>query len=136
MFSADAAESFEPNRLIINIQPEEGIILKFQAKEPGTGMRLSPVTMNFSYNDAFHAPSREAYETLLQEVINGDTTLFMRDDQERVAWSIIEPLLDAWEARPSNTFPNYSAGTFGPEAADTLLARDGRSWHNPMLFSS
>ena len=92
--------------------------------------------MNFGYNEAFHAPSREAYETLLQEVINGDTTLFMRDDQERVAWSIIEPLMDAWQARPANTFPNYSAGTWGPEAADMLLARDGRSWHNPMLFGN
>ncbi len=136
MFSADAADNFEPNRLIINIQPEEGIILKFQAKEPGAGMRLSTVSMGFDYTEAFHAPSREAYETLLQEVIAGDTTLFMRDDQERVAWGIIEPLLEAWQTRPANTFPNYSAGTWGPEAADMLLARDGRSWHNPMVYQS
>ena len=136
MFSADAADNFEPNRLIINIQPEEGIILKFQAKEPGAGMRLSTVSMGFDYGEAFHAPSREAYETLLQEVINGDTTLFMRDDQERVAWNIVEPLLEAWQSRPANTFPNYSAGTWGPEASDMLLARDGRSWHNPMLFGN
>lgn len=132
MFDAQASESFEPNRLIINIQPEEGIILKFQAKEPGAGMRLSTVSMGFDYENTFTASSREAYETLLQEVISGDTTLFMRDDQERVAWNIVEPLLEAWQSRPSNAFPNYSAGTWGPEAADMLLARDGRSWANPM----
>lgn len=132
MFAADAIESFEPNRLIINIQPDEGIILKFMAKEPGTGMNLSTVAMGFDYDKTFQASSREAYETLLQEVISGDTTLFMRDDQERVAWKIVEPLLNAWQSRPSNTFPNYSAGTWGPEAADMLLARDGRSWANPM----
>lgn len=132
MFAAEATESFEPNRLIINIQPDEGIILKFQAKEPGSGMSLSTVSMGFDYSKTFQASSREAYETLLQEVICGDTTLFMRDDQERVAWNIVEPLLNAWQARPSNTFPNYSAGSWGPEAADMLLARDGRSWANPM----
>ena len=132
MFDADASESFEPNRLIINIQPEEGIILKFQAKEPGAGMRLSTVSMGFDYDATFKSSSREAYETLLQEVISGDTTLFMRDDQERVAWNIVEPLLEAWQSRPSNAFPNYSAGSWGPEAADMLLARDGRSWANPM----
>ncbi len=134
MFAADATESFEPNRLVINIQPDEGIILKFQAKEPGTGMNLSTVSMGFDYNKTFQASSREAYETLLQEVISGDTTLFMRDDQERVAWNIVEPLLKAWQSRPSNTFPNYSAGSWGPEAADMLLARDGRSWANPMYI--
>jgi len=136
MFSADVTDIFEPNRLVINIQPEEGIILKFQAKEPGSGMRLSTVSMGFDYSQAFHAPSREAYETLIQEVICGDTTLFMRDDQERTAWNIVEPLLDAWEARPANTFPNYSAGTWGPEVSDILLARDGRSWHNPMMYQA
>ena len=134
MFDANASESFEPNRLIINIQPDEGIILKFQAKEPGAGMRLSTVSMGFDYEGTFTSSSREAYETLLQEVISGDTTLFMRDDQERVAWNIVEPLLEAWASRPSNAFPNYSAGSWGPEAADMLLARDGRSWANPMLI--
>ncbi|MDR3687784.1 MAG: glucose-6-phosphate dehydrogenase [Fimbriimonas sp.] len=136
MFANDVPDLLEPNRLIINIQPEEGIILKFQAKEPGTGMRLSTVSMGFDYNQAFHAQNREAYETLIQEVVWGDTTLFMRDDQERAAWTIIEPLLDAWESRPANTFPNYSAGSWGPEVSDILLARDGRSWHNPMMYQS
>ncbi len=132
MFPPQATDNFEPNRLIINIQPEEEIVLRFQAKEPGSGMRLRAVSMDFNYGEAFHAQSREAYETLLQEVIEGDTTLFMRSDQEHAAWEIIDPILQLWEGHSSSSFPNYSAGTWGPEVADMLLARDGRSWHNPM----
>ncbi|AIE87463.1 glucose-6-phosphate dehydrogenase [Fimbriimonas ginsengisoli] len=132
MFPPESSEVFEPNRLIINIQPEEGIIMRFQAKEPGAGMRLRTVSMEFDYAEAFHATNREAYETLLQEVIEGDQALFMRDDQERVAWKLIEPLLDHWQVSPASHFPNYVAGTWGPESADMMLARDGRSWYNPM----
>ena len=131
MFPNDAADVFEPNRLIINIQPEEGIVLKFEAKEPGSGMRLRNVSMDFNYSDAFHSQNREAYETLLQEVMEGDATLFMRNDQEHQAWKIVMPILEAWETVPATSFPNYPAGTWGPEAADALLARDGRSWYNP-----
>jgi glucose-6-phosphate 1-dehydrogenase len=132
MFPPESSEVFEPNRLIINIQPEEGIIMRFQAKEPGAGMRLRTVSMEFDYAEAFHASNREAYETLLQEVIEGDPALFMRDDQERIAWKLIEPLLDHWQTSPASHFPNYVAGTWGPESADIMLAKDGRSWYNPM----
>jgi glucose-6-phosphate 1-dehydrogenase len=131
MFPPDASEALEPNRLIINIQPEEGIVLRFQAKEPGAGMRLRTVAMAFDYANAFHAPSREAYETLLQEVLHGDQALFMRDDQERIAWKLIEPLLEHWESSVAGHFPNYVAETWGPESADIMLARDKRSWFNP-----
>ena len=95
-------------------------------------MRLRTVSMQFDYAEAFHAANREAYETLLQEVIEGNPGLFMRDDQERVAWNLIEPLLDHWLSAHGGHFPNYSAGTWGPESADMMLARDGKSWHNPM----
>jgi len=132
MFPPEATDVFEPNRLIINIQPEEGIVMRFQAKEPGAGMRLRTVSMDFNYGEHFHTENREAYETLLQEVIEGDPALFMRDDQERIAWQLVEPLLDAWSNAPSSHFPNYVAGTWGPEVADMLLARDGHSWYNPM----
>jgi glucose-6-phosphate 1-dehydrogenase len=132
MFPPSSTESFEPNRMIINIQPEEGIVVKFQAKEPGSGMRLRTVSMDFNYEEEFHSESREAYETLLQEIIEGDNTLFMRADQEHYAWKIVQPLLEMYESRPSTSFPNYSAGTWGPETADLLLARDGHSWYNPM----
>jgi glucose-6-phosphate 1-dehydrogenase len=132
MFPEINAESIESNRMIINIQPEEGIVVRFQAKEPGSGMRLRTVAMDFNYEEAFRMQSREAYETLLQEVIEGNTTLFMRDDQEHFAWQLVQPLLDIYESRPSSSFPNYAAGTWGPESSDLLLARDGRSWFNPM----
>ncbi|RYG42589.1 glucose-6-phosphate dehydrogenase, partial [bacterium] len=133
MFPPNSTDAFEPNRMIINIQPQEGISVRFQAKEPGAGMRLRTVSMDFDYAEAFHAQNREAYETLLQEVIEGDTALFMRDDQERVAWQLVEPLLEAWTETPASGFPNYVSGTWGPEAADIMLAKAGHSWHNPML---
>ena len=124
MFPSDAADVFEPNRLIINIQPEEGIVLKFQAKEPGSGMRLRNVSMDFNYGDAFHAQNREAYETLLQEVMEGDATLFMRNDQEHEAWKIVMPILEAWgDAR--ERFPNYASGTWGTRSG-RHHAREGR----------
>jgi glucose-6-phosphate 1-dehydrogenase len=132
MFPPESTDVFEPNRLIINIQPEEGIVMKFQAKEPGAGMRLRTVSMDFNYEEHFHAENREAYETLLEEVIEGDPALFMRDDQERIAWQLIEPLMDSWARSPSSHFPNYAAGTWGPEIADLMLARDGHHWYNPM----
>jgi glucose-6-phosphate 1-dehydrogenase len=131
MFPPEATDVFEPNRLIINIQPEEGIVMKFQAKEPGAGMRLRTVSMDFNYEENFHAESREAYETLLQEVIEGDPALFMRDDQERVAWQLITPLMEAWQRSSSSHFPNYPSGTWGPDIADHMLARNGHHWYNP-----
>ena len=130
-FPPSSADSFEPNRLTVNIQPDEGITLSFQAKEPGAGMRLRTVAMDFNYCEAFHTTSREAYETLLQEVLSGETALFMRADQEHEAWRIVMPILESWQSRPSSSFPNYPAGSWGPQTADQLLATDGRSWNNP-----
>lgn len=130
-FPPDATDQFEDNRMLINIQPEEGIVMKFMAKEPGAGMRLKTVDMEFNYGEAFKSQSREAYETLLQEVIEGDTSLFMRADQEHVAWEIVTPVLESWTTKPATSFPNYSAGSWGPDQADVLIARDGRSWYNP-----
>ena len=130
MFPAVAAEHFEPNRLIVNIQPKEGIVLRFQAKQPGKGMRLQTVNMDFFYSDQFKQQPPEAYETLLYDVMAGDSTLFMRDDQEQAAWTVLEPVLDVWCDTPSVDFPNYAAGSWGPEAAEALIARDGRSWHS------
>ena len=133
MFPPTATDYMEPNRMIINIQPDEAIVLKFEAKEPGSGMRLRTVSMEFKYSEAFNVQSREAYETLLQEVMNGDQTLFMRNDQEEEAWKHIMPILDAWTNIPATSFPNYPAGTWGPEAAESRSwpAFDGRSWFNP-----
>lgn len=134
MFPASSTDDFEPNRMIINIQPEEGISVQFQAKEPGAGMRLRTVSMDFNYEKAFQSESREAYETLLQEVIEGNTTLFMRADQEHLAWELLMPLLTAFENSPPANFPNYVAGTWGPETSDLLLAKDGHRWYNPPVL--
>ena len=121
----------EPTRLVIQIQPEQGIVLKFMAKEPGFHMRLHPVAMRFSYNDAFHTEVPAAYETLLWDVMAGDPTLFMRADQVEAAWKLVEPVLNAWLHNPAPDFPNYTAGSWGPESAEALVARNGHSWMAP-----
>jgi glucose-6-phosphate 1-dehydrogenase len=120
-----------PNRLTVHIQPDEGILLRFLAKQPGPPMHLSPVNMRFSYSEAFDATPPEAYETLLLDVIRGDATLFMRADQVEAAWSVVTPILERWQEVPPVDFPNYPAGTRGPEAAEILIGRDGRSWFQP-----
>lgn len=130
-FPATTGLNSQPVRLVIQIQPEEGIILKFMAKEPGSPLRLRPVDMRFSYREAFKKPSPGAYETLLRDVLIGDATLFMRGDQVEAAWTLLTPVLDAWAANPAPDFPNYHAGTWGPEAAERLVARDGSAWLTP-----
>lgn len=120
-----------PNRLTVHVQPDEGILLRFLAKQPGPPMHLSPVNMRFSYSEAFDATPPEAYETLLLDVIRGDATLFMRADQVEAAWSVVTPILEMWQEVPPADFPNYPAGTWGPEAAEILIGQDGRSWFQP-----
>ncbi|MGH9742149.1 MAG: glucose-6-phosphate dehydrogenase [Candidatus Acidiferrum sp.] len=120
-----------PNRLILNIQPEEGISVSFGAKRPGTEMRIGNVNMNFSYKDSFGEASRSAYATLVNDCLRGDATLFDRGDNVEAAWSLVDPILDVWSAARSAKVPEYSAGTWGPKESDHLLQRDGRQWHNP-----
>lgn len=132
-FPANASANWMPNRMAIRIQPEEGIQLRFQAKQPGPTLHLRPVQMRFSYKDSFRAPAPEAYETLLLDVIRGDATLFMRADQVEAAWAVVQPILDDWNEHSPDDFPNYAAGSWGPEGADELLARDGRHWLAPDL---
>jgi len=129
-FPANAISSWQPNRLVLRIQPEEGILLRFQAKQPGLKVRLSPVDMRFTYREAFNAEPPEAYEALLLDAMLGDATLFMRADQVEAAWSVVTPVLKAWEATQVE-FPNYSSGSWGPEESEFLIAQDGRSWAQP-----
>ncbi|MBT1071414.1 glucose-6-phosphate dehydrogenase [Pelotalea chapellei] len=131
LFPAAAVESWQPNRLVLRIQPEEGISTRIQVKQPGTRLLLGPVDMKFRYNEAFRVTPPEAYETLLLDVIRGDATLFMRADQIETAWSVIAPILDVWEAVPPADFPDYAAGSWGPETADLLIAKEGHSWLQP-----
>lgn len=118
-----------PNWLVLQIQPDDGISLQFQVKRPGQSVVLSPIKMSFAYKDWFPAQGNVGYETLIYDCMIGDATLFQRADMVEAAWRIVQPLLDAWaEGRPGD-FPNYRAGSAGPEAADRMLAQDGgRSW--------
>ena len=127
-FPTEAGETWRPNRLVISIQPQMDIRLRFQAKQPGPQMILQPVEMVFNYTDTYGDNAPEAYETLLEDVIEGNPTLFMRADQVETAWEIIEPILEAWQTRPPVDFPNYEPGTWGPEDAEALIARDGHNW--------
>ena len=135
-FPRSMLEEWEPNRIVIRIQPEEGILVRFQAKHPGEAMRLKPVHMRFSYKDSFHVAAPEAYETLLLDVMLGDATQFMRADQLETAWGIIEPILEAWRSSEPVDLPMYEAGTWGPEVAGALIAQDGRRWLAPTLHDS
>ncbi len=130
-FLIDGDNNQEPNRIIINIQPEMGIRIRFQAKRPGMNQIINPVDMVFDYNQAYDAQAPEAYEALLLDAIEGNTALFMRGDQVEAAWEVVMPILEAWEGKPINDYPSYAAGTWGPEAADRLLEREGNRWINP-----
>jgi len=128
MFPDTDADS-APNRLVIRLQPDEGMRLHMTAKEPGPGgYRLRPVSLNLSYAQTFRRRFPDAYERLLMDVVRGNPTLFMRRDEVEAAWEWVEPILAAW-SRPGREPRRYPAGTSGPAAATTLIERDGRAWH-------
>ncbi|HET7828412.1 MAG TPA: glucose-6-phosphate dehydrogenase [Candidatus Limnocylindrales bacterium] len=124
----DSATDPEANLLAMRIQPDEGIMLRFGAKVPGLGIDVRNVTMDFTYGSAFQVDSPDAYETLILDVLLGDASLFTRADEVEEAWGIVDPIIAAWAEMPPPEFPNYEAGTWGPEAAEDLLAREGRRW--------
>ncbi len=121
---------FAPTVLTIQIQPEEGISLHFGAKQPGPLICVNPVSMNFSYAEAFGVEPADAYHRLLLDCMHGDPTLFSRRDSVEESWTIVQPILDAWSSPPQGGIPMYAAGTWGPGQADELLQRNGRSWRN------
>ncbi len=134
-FPAESTLDWQSSRLVMAIQPDEGIVQRFQAKYPGPKMHLRSVEMQFNYQTAFVVQSPDAYETLLWDVMKDDATLFMRADQVEAAWRLLMPVLEVWaEAAPSD-FPNYAAGTWGPEDAQGLLAQ-GHSWPLPTELMS
>jgi glucose-6-phosphate 1-dehydrogenase len=118
------------NLLILRIQPEEGISLKFLSKRPGSGMTLRPVSMDFNYGSSFGERSPSAYETLLLDAIIGDATLYTRQDMVEASWTVVEPIQNTWRETKFD-FPNYPAGSWGPAAADEMLARRGHVWRKP-----
>ncbi len=116
------------NLLVVNVQPDEGISVRFEAKLPGSRMQLAPVMMNFRYGSAFGRAVPEAYETLLLDAMLGDTTLFARHDFVEASWALITPVHQAWRAAGTSSIPMYEAGQWNPREADAMIAADGRRW--------
>jgi glucose-6-phosphate 1-dehydrogenase len=130
LFRDTPVANLMPNQLVLHIQPEEGISLRFAAKVPGPAMRLGAVDMAFEYQDYFGTQPSTGYERLLHDCMIGDATLFQRADMVEAGWCVVSPVLDVWKALPPRYFPNYASGSWGPKEADDLLERDGRHWRN------
>jgi glucose-6-phosphate 1-dehydrogenase len=128
LFRDTPVDTLMPNRLVIQIQPEEGISLSFGAKVPGPVVQLGSVNMHFDYADYFGATPSTGYERLLYDCMCGDATLFQRADMVDAGWRVVSPIQDVWAALPPRSFPNYAAGSWGPREADELLEREGRQW--------
>jgi len=128
LFKAPDAKPLPPNQLVIGIKPVEGIQFSFLAKEPGPGNRLGKVHMDFNYCDRFGCELNTGYETLLYDCLIGDATQFQRVDMTEAGWTVVQPILDVWRNMPARDFPNYAAGSDGPDEADELMKHDGRSW--------
>ena len=128
IFKQVSASSVAPSLLIVNVQPDEGISLRFEAKLPGTRMQLAPVMMHFRYGTTFGGEVPEAYETLLLDAMIGDSTLFARHDFTEAAWALISPVNEAWSARRDRRIALYESGEWGPPAADEFLTGEGRRW--------
>jgi glucose-6-phosphate 1-dehydrogenase len=127
-FPETTVVDWKPNRLAFQIQPNEGILFHIQVKQPGPRVQLSQVDMRMCYDEAFKSESPEPYDTLLIDIMKGDATLFMREDQIEAAWSVVMPILEVWGEVKAADFPNYEAGSWGPESAEMLISRDGRIW--------
>ncbi|HEY0875990.1 MAG TPA: glucose-6-phosphate dehydrogenase [Vicinamibacterales bacterium] len=128
IFKRVGASRVAPNLLVINVQPDEGISLRFEAKLPGMRMQLTPVMMNFRYGEAFSGGVPEAYETLLLDALTGDSTLYARHDFVEAAWSLITPIHEAWREDAAREVPIYEAGEWGPPEADALIGATGHRW--------
>ena len=128
LFRDTPVEHLSRNVLVIRVQPDEGISLRFGAKIPGPSVRMGNVAMGFRTKDAFGSNPSTGYETLLYDAVKGDATLFQREDMVEAGWSVVQPVLEVWKALPPHAFPNYAAGSFGPREADDMLAKEGRRW--------
>lgn len=131
LFAAQCGTNLDSNAITLRLQPNEGIFLRFNGKVPGTSLQIRPVRMHFDYDSEFGAYTPEAYERLLLEVLAGDATLFIRRDEVETAWSIVDPIREAWKNLPLTEREFYPAGQWGPEAADELLSKHGHKWRKP-----
>jgi glucose-6-phosphate 1-dehydrogenase len=130
LFRDTPVEKLTTNRIVIHIQPDEGITLHFGAKVPGPIVNMGAVDMDFNYVEHFGETISTGYERLLYDCMTGDATLFQRADMVEASWRVVSPILDVWHAIPARSFPNYESGSWGPIEADELLERDGRKWKN------
>jgi glucose-6-phosphate 1-dehydrogenase len=128
LFRNTPVERMPANILTLRLQPDEGLSVSFSAKRPGSEIEIDGVAMDFAYRDYFEPLATVGYEPLIYDCLIGDATLFQRADTVEAAWRAVEGLIDGWARDRANDFPNYAAGSSGPEAADRLLARDGRAW--------
>jgi len=131
LFEHAGAPPMDPNMLAIRIQPDEGILLRFEAKVPGPGLQIRNVNMDFRYGSSFAVDSPDSYETLILDCMIGDASLFTRADEVERAWEILDPIEEAWESGEGGALHFYDAGSWGPSAADELIERDGRTWRRP-----
>lgn len=133
-FPVESTMDWQSSRIIITIQPDEGITLRLQAKQPGPKILLKPIELKFNYRDIFSGALPDAYETLLWDVMKNDGTLFMREDQVEAAWKILMPVLEAWAKNDPDDFPNYAVGTWGPSSIQKLLEQKGHCWSLPDML--
>jgi glucose-6-phosphate 1-dehydrogenase len=131
LFGDKLGQSVRENQIVMNLQPNEGIRLRFEGKVPGIGMQIGSVLMDFDYARQFQAKAPDAYATLLLDAMRGDQTLFKQREELEQAWRIVQPVLDYWEKQSDAPVPTYSAGTWGPPEAEALLSDAGRQWHQP-----
>jgi glucose-6-phosphate 1-dehydrogenase len=129
LFAADQTSALGENALVIRVQPDEGVTIRFGSKVPGVGMNVRDVTMDFGYGHAFTEASPEAYERLILDVLLGDPPLFPRHEEVELSWKILDPIEEFWEK--SGQPEQYRPGTWGPESADRMMAEDGRAWRRP-----
>ncbi|MDE3098529.1 MAG: glucose-6-phosphate dehydrogenase [Verrucomicrobiota bacterium] len=135
LFAAQCEHKLDPNALTLRLQPNEGISLRFNGKVPGLSVGVRPVRMHFSYDSEFGAYTPEAYERLLLEAVAGDATLFIRRDEVETAWQIVDSIRAGWSGKALSNREFYAAGTWGPVAADDLLAQSGHAWHEPLVIA-
>ena len=134
LFAAQCGNHLDANALVLRLQPNEGISLRFNGKVPGMSLGVRPVRMHFSYGADFGAYTPEAYERLLLEAMAGDATLFIRRDEVETAWGIVDSIRASWEGKPLTNREFYAAGTWGPVAAEDLLAQSGHVWRDPQVI--
>jgi glucose-6-phosphate 1-dehydrogenase len=134
LFAAQCGTNLDSNAITLRLQPHEGIFLRFNGKVPGTSTEIRPVRMHFDYGAEFGAYTPEAYERLLLEALAGDATLFIRRDEVETAWGIVDPFREAWSKAPLSEKELYSAGSWGPELANELLAQRGHRWREPHVI--